>query len=84
MLFFIHPHSLYHTIARDTPTSLGTEMRSKPIVRPYSGAVGPGFVLMHDNVRLHEAKVCQQFLHNEDNVMDWPALSPDLNPIEYI
>ncbi len=26
-----------------------------PIVRPYSGAVGPGFLLVHDNARPHVA-----------------------------
>ena len=54
-------------------------------VRPYAGAVGPGFRLMHDNARPHMAEVCQQFLHDEGiDAMDWPARSPDLNPIEHI
>ena len=57
----------------------------RPIMRPYAGAVGPGFLLMHDNARSHVAEVCQQFLHNEGiDAMDWPARSPDLNPIEHI
>jgi len=51
----------------------------RPIVRPYAGAVGPGFPLMHDNARPHVAEVCQQFLHDEGiAAMDWPARSPDL------
>ena len=57
----------------------------RPIVRPYAGAVGPGFLLMHDNAHPHVARVCQQFLHDEGiDAMDWPARSPDLNPIEHL
>ncbi|KAI3363408.1 hypothetical protein L3Q82_012023 [Scortum barcoo] len=55
----------------------------RPLVRPYAGAVGPGFLLMQDNARPHVAGVCQQFLQDEGiDAMDWPARSPDLNPIE--
>uniref|UniRef100_A0A8C5P7D7 Tc1-like transposase DDE domain-containing protein n=1 Tax=Leptobrachium leishanense TaxID=445787 RepID=A0A8C5P7D7_9ANUR len=56
-----------------------------PLVRPYAGAVGPGFLLMQDKARPHVAGVCQQFLQDEGiDAMDWPAHSPDLNPIEHI
>ncbi|CAJ0958209.1 unnamed protein product [Ranitomeya imitator] len=38
-----------------------------------------------DNARPHVARVCQQFLQDEGiEAMDWPAHSPDLNPIEHI
>ena len=57
----------------------------RPLVRPYAGAVGPGFLLMQDKARPHVAGVCQQFLQEEGiDAMDWPARSPDLNPIEHI
>ncbi|KAI3369224.1 hypothetical protein L3Q82_007497 [Scortum barcoo] len=47
--------------------------------------IGPGFLLMQDNARPHVAGVCQQFLQDEGiDAMDWPARSPDLNPIEHI
>ncbi|KAI3366544.1 hypothetical protein L3Q82_000676 [Scortum barcoo] len=47
--------------------------------------VGPGFLLMQDNARPHVAGVCQQFLQDKGiDAMDWPARSPDLNPIEHI
>uniref|UniRef100_A0A674BZP5 Transposase Tc1-like domain-containing protein n=1 Tax=Salmo trutta TaxID=8032 RepID=A0A674BZP5_SALTR len=57
----------------------------RPLVRPYAGVVGPGFLLMQDNARPHVAGVSQQFLQEEGiDAMDWPARSPDLNPIEHI
>uniref|UniRef100_A0A803JSZ8 Transposase Tc1-like domain-containing protein n=1 Tax=Xenopus tropicalis TaxID=8364 RepID=A0A803JSZ8_XENTR len=64
-----------HVLARGSLTA----------IRPYAGAVGPGFLLMQDNARPHVAGVCQQFLQDEGiDAMDWPAHSPDLNPIEHI
>ncbi|KAK7109702.1 hypothetical protein V1264_013696 [Littorina saxatilis] len=41
-------------------------------------------VLQQDNARSHTARVSQAFLeyHNID-IMAWPALRPDLNPIEH-
>ncbi|CAJ0935660.1 unnamed protein product [Ranitomeya imitator] len=37
-----------------------------------------------DNARPHVAGVCQQFLQDEGiEAIDWPAHSPDLNPIEH-
>ncbi len=51
-----------------------------PIVRPYAGAVGPGF-----NARPHVARVCRQFLEDEGiDTIEWPPRSPDLNPIEHL
>ncbi len=56
-----------------------------PIVRPYSGAVGPGFLLVHDNARPHVARVCRQFLEDKGiDTIEWPPRSPDLNPKEHL
>ncbi|KAI4905091.1 hypothetical protein NFI96_030886 [Prochilodus magdalenae] len=56
-----------------------------PVVRPYAGAVGPGFLLVHNNARPHVARVCRQFLENEGlDTIDWLTGLPDLNPIEHL
>ncbi|KAI4886560.1 hypothetical protein NFI96_027119 [Prochilodus magdalenae] len=56
-----------------------------PVVRPYAGAVGPGFLLVHNYARPHVARVCRQFLENEViDAIEWPTGSPDLNPIEHV
>ena len=45
---------------------------------------GPA-ILVHDNARPHVARICQQFLNrNNVNVLPWPAVSPDMSPIEHI
>ncbi|WAR30890.1 TCB2-like protein, partial [Mya arenaria] len=52
---------------------------------PFIRQHGPGETLMHDNARPHVARATTQFLQqNNVNVMPWPAVSPDLNPIEHI
>lgn len=57
----------------------------EPIVRPYTGVVGPGFLLMHDNARPHVARVCRQYLEDEGiETIEWPSWYPDLNPIEHL
>ena len=38
-----------------------------------------------DNARAHIARATRDFLQqNNVNVMNWPALTPDLNPIEHL
>ena len=40
---------------------------------------------MYDNARPPVARICQQFLNrNNVNIQLWPAVSPDMNPIEHI
>ena len=40
---------------------------------------------MHGNARPRVARICRQFLNrNNVNVLPWPAVSPDMNLIEYI
>ena len=55
-----------------------------PIVCPYAGAIGQDFLLMDDNARPHRAWVVDQYLQQEGvERMQWPAKSPDLNPIDH-
>jgi len=53
------------------------------IVVPTLQQIGPQAVFMDDNAPAHRARLVDQFLQQAGVVrMDWPASSPDLNPIE--
>ena len=42
-------------------------------------------ILQQDNARPHVARVCRDFLANNNIVrLDWPPYSPDLFPIEHL
>ena len=56
----------------------------QPEAVPFLQRHGPT-ILMHDNARSHVARICRQFLNrNNVNVLPWPAVSSDMNPIEHI
>ncbi|GFW04411.1 transposable element Tcb2 transposase [Trichonephila clavipes] len=56
-----------------------------PYVRLFRGAMGLQFLFMDDNAPCHRTVATEQLLESEDiERMDWPARSPDLNPIEHV
>ena len=52
---------------------------------PFMQNFGPGLIFQNDNARPHTVLVTANFLaQNNMNVLPWPALSPDMNPIKHI
>ncbi|GFX58346.1 transposable element Tcb1 transposase [Trichonephila clavipes] len=57
----------------------------EPHIRLFRCAMGAEFLFMHDNARPHRANIADECVQSEDTTrMDWPAYSPDLNPIEHV
>ena len=57
----------------------------EPIVVPFAENVGQNIIFMDDNARAHRARVVTEFLEGQGiERMEWPARSPDLNPIEHV
>ena len=55
------------------------------VVIPYIGGMGQDAVFMDDNARPHRARILDTCLRQHHVTrMDWPAYSPDLNPIEHV
>ena len=67
-----------HVIANSTLTAMRYwDEILRVTVRPYAGAVGPGFLLVQDGVRPHAVRVCRQFLEDEGiDDFDQPSHSP--------
>ncbi|GFW44370.1 DDE_3 domain-containing protein [Trichonephila clavipes] len=54
-------------------------------VRLYRAAMGAEFLFMDDNASPHHANIVDECLQSENVTrMDWPAYSPNLNPIEHV
>ena len=57
----------------------------RPLVMPTLRAVGQGAQFQDDNAPCHRAAIVNQFLQVQQVTrLDWPARSPDLNPIEHL
>lgn len=57
----------------------------EPHVRLWRGAVGEDFVFMDDNARPHRSQAVNQYLETQGiRRLEWPAMSPDMNPIEHV
>ncbi|GFW46366.1 transposable element Tcb1 transposase [Trichonephila clavipes] len=53
--------------------------------RLFWGAMCAEFLFMDDNARPHPANIVDECFQSEDITrMDWPAYSPDMNPIEHV
>ncbi|GFU07928.1 transposable element Tcb2 transposase [Trichonephila clavipes] len=56
-----------------------------PYARLFRGAMGLQFLFMDDNAACHQTVAAEQLIESEDiERMNWPARSPDLNPIEHV
>ncbi|GFT79131.1 transposable element Tc1 transposase [Trichonephila clavipes] len=63
----------------------GSRNHPSNIIERDRGAVGLQFLFMNDNAPCHRTVAAEQLLESEDiERMDWPARSPDLNPIEHV
>ena len=57
----------------------------RPLVIPALQAIGPNAVFMDDNAPCHRSRIVNNFIQaNNVTRMVWPALSPDMNPIEHV
>lgn len=55
----------------------------RPIIYPLRDELGDNFIFMDDNARPHRARTVQEVLEQGDITrLDWPANTPDMNPIE--
>ena len=56
----------------------------QPVVVPFM-AGRRHLIFQQDNAKPHTARLTQDFLvQNNIHIIDWPAMSPDLNPIEHL
>nr|CAH7741204.1 unnamed protein product [Callosobruchus chinensis] len=55
------------------------------IVQPIRNEIGDQFIFMDDNAKPHRTRAVQQALENGNIArLEWPAISPDMNPVEHV
>nr|CAH7720246.1 unnamed protein product [Callosobruchus chinensis] len=55
------------------------------ILQPLCNEIGDQFIFMDDNARPHRTRAVKQVLENGNIArLEWPAMSPDMNPIEHV
>jgi transposase len=78
-------HTDLHFFDRNMNADVYVEEVLIPYVVPYAPFIGENFLFMQDNARPHIARRVLNFLDEVGiNRLDWPANSPDLNPIEHL
>ena len=79
-----HRTPLYHIVGNLTGVRYRDEILA-PFVVPTMQRIGPLAIFQDDNARPHRARVAVEFLQQAGiNTMNFPAYSPDLNPIEHM
>ena len=57
----------------------------QPHLIPFLNAHNNPMTFQQDNARTHAAHITQQYLNqNNVNVLPWPSMSADMNPIEHL
>ena len=57
----------------------------RPHAIPFLHNQDPGVTFQHDNGRSDSALITRQFLaQNNVDILPWPAVSPDLSPVEQV
>lgn len=72
-------------LPRNSLNAVGYTRVVEEHVVPFAPFIGEGFILMQDNARPHVARIVNEYL-DEAGIerMPWPAISPDMNPIEHL